>query len=197
MFLSLPASVALFIGSKEIISALFGYGSFDEEAVLNSSKALYYFGFGLPAFAFIKVFSTFFFANNNTKTPFYISVFSVALNICISVYYFKSLGFIIIPIATTISSWFNSFLLFVYLKKDDLFQFNNIFLVKFIKIIFISILMGLFFKYLLLFFENQLGYEYNLKFLYLIFAVFLTVSFYLILSLVFKAFKYEDIKLKY
>ena len=57
--------------------------------------------------------------------------------------------------------------------------------------------MGLFFKYLLLFFENQLGYEYNLKFLYLIFAVFLTVSFYLILSLVFKAFKYEDIKLKY
>jgi len=31
----------------------------------------------------------------------------------------------------------------------------------------------------------------------LIFAVFLTVSFYLILSLVFKAFKYEDIKLKY
>ena len=197
MFLSLPATVALFVGSKEIISGLFGYGSFDEVAVLNSSKALYYFGLGLPAFAFIKVFSTFFFANNNTKTPFYISVFSVVLNICISVYYFKSIGFIIIPIATTISSWFNSFLLFVYLKKDDLFQFNNIFLVKFIKIIFVSILMGLFFKYLLLFFENQLSYEYNLKLLYLIFAVFLTVSFYLILSLVFKAFKYEDIKLKY
>ena len=197
MFLSLPATVALFVGSKEIISGLFGYGSFDEEAVLNSSKALYYFGLGLPAFTFIKVFSTFFFANNNTKTPFYISLFSVVLNICISVYYFKSLGFIIIPIATTISSWFNSFLLFVYLKKDDLFQFNNIFMVKFIKIIFVSILMGLFFKYLLLFFENQLGYEYNLKFLYLIFTVFLTISFYLILSLVFKAFKYEDIKLKY
>ena len=66
MFLSLPASVALFIGSKEIISALFGYGSFDEEAVLNSSKALYYFGLGLPAFAFIKVFSSFVFARQNT-----------------------------------------------------------------------------------------------------------------------------------
>ncbi len=197
MFLSLPASVALFIGSKEIISALFGYGSFDEEAVVNSSKALYYFGLGLPAFAFIKVFSTFFFANNNTKTPFYISVFSVALNICISVYYFKSVGFIIIPIATTISSWFNSFLLFVYLKKDDLFQFNNIFLVKSIKIIFVSILMGLFFKYLLLFFENQLGYQYNLKSIYFILIVFLTACFYLTLSFVFKAFKYEDIKLKY
>ena len=152
---------------------------------------------GLPAFAFIKVFSTFFFANNNTKTPFYISVFSVALNICISIYYFKSVGFIIIPIATTISSWFNSLLLFIYLKKDDLFQFNNIFLIKFIKIIFISILMGLFFNYSLLFFEDQLDYKYNFKFIYLVLIVFLTILFYSILSLVFKAFKYQDIKLKY
>ena len=59
MFLSLPASVALFIGSEEIMSALFGYGSFNEKAVYNSAKALYYFGLGLPAFALIKVFSIF------------------------------------------------------------------------------------------------------------------------------------------
>ncbi len=197
MFLSLPATAALFVGSNEIISALFGYGSFSEEAVLNSSKALYYFGLGLPAFALIKVFSTFFFANNNTKTPFYISVFSVVLNIIISIYYFESVGFIIIPIATTISSWFNSLILFIYLKKDDLFQFNGIFLIRFVKIILVSILMGLFFKYLLLFFENQLAYEYNFKTFYLVFTVFLTLSFYLTLSLIIKAFKYDDIKLKY
>ena len=30
MFLSFPASVALIVGSEQIISALFGYGSFDE-----------------------------------------------------------------------------------------------------------------------------------------------------------------------
>ena len=197
MFLSLPATAALFVGSNEIISALFGYGSFSEEAVLNSSKALYYFGLGLPAFALIKVFSTFFFANNNTETPFYISVFSVVLNIIISIYYFESVGFIIIPIATTISSWFNSLVLFIYLKKDDLFQFNGIFLVRFFKIILVSILMGLFFKYLILFFENQLAYEYNFKSFYLILTVFLTLLFYLTLSLIIKAFKYDDIKLKY
>ena len=118
MFLSLPASVALFIGSEVIISALFGYGSFSNEAVLNSAKALYYFGLGLPAFALIKVFSTFFFANNDTKTPFYISLFSVIINISISLYYFKSVGFIIIPIATSISSWLNSIILFFFLKIE-------------------------------------------------------------------------------
>ena len=36
LFLSFPASVALLVGSKEITSALFGYGQFDQEAVKNS-----------------------------------------------------------------------------------------------------------------------------------------------------------------
>ena len=117
MFLSIPATIALIIGSEQIISALFGYGSFREEAVLNSSKALFYFGLGLPAFALIKVFSSFFFANHDTKTPFYISLISVILNIMISVYYFRTIGFIIIPISTTISSWFNALILLLYLVK--------------------------------------------------------------------------------
>jgi len=197
MFLSLPASVALFIGSEQIISALFGYGSFTEDSVLNSAKALYYFGLGLPAFALIKVFSTFFFANHDTKTPFYISLISVILNIFISIYYFKSIGFIIIPIATTISSWFNSILLFIFLKNKDLFQFSKIFFIRFTKIIFASMMMGILFKYLILIFENQLVYDYYLKSFYLILSVFLGLAFYLIISLFIKAFKYEDIKLKY
>ncbi len=197
MFLSLPASVALFIGSEQIISALFGYGSFTEESVLNSAKALYYFGLGLPAFALIKVFSTFFFANHDTKTPFYISLISVILNIFISIYYFKNIGFIIIPIATTISSWVNSILLFIFLKNKDLFQFSKIFFIRFTKIIFASIMMGIFFRYLILTFENQLVYDYYLKSFYLILSVILGFAFYLIMSLFIKAFKYEDIKLKY
>ena len=197
MFLSLPASVALFIGSDVIISALFGYGSFSEEAVINSAKALFYFGLGLPAFALIKVFSTFFFANHDTKTPFYISLFSVILNIIISIYYFKNVGFIIIPIATSISSWFNSILLFIFLKNRNLFQFNEIFITRFIKISFSSFLMGVFFKYVIIFFENQLVYDYYFKSFYLLLSVILGLIFYLLISLLIKAFKYDDIKLKY
>ena len=117
LFLSLPASVALILGSEQIISALFGYGSFNETSVLNSSLSLYYFVLGLPAFSLIKVFSSFFFANHNTKIPFYISLISVILNILISIYYFNEVGFIIIPIATTISSWFSGIVLFVFFNN--------------------------------------------------------------------------------
>jgi len=197
LFLSLPATIALIIGSEQIISALFGYGSFNENSVSNSSLALYYFALGLPAFALIKVFSSFFFANHDTKTPFYISLISVFVNIFISLYYFSEIGFIIIPIATSISSWFNSILLFLFLKNRQLFYFNQIFFIKFIKIIFASILMGLFFKFLLNFFQNELAYNQSIKSLYLVLSVILGLLFYLIVSYFIKAFQMNDIKLKY
>jgi len=197
LFLSLPASIALILASEQIISALFGYGSFDETAVLNSSLALYYFAIGLPAFALIKVFSSFFFANHNTKTPFYISLISVLLNILISVYYFNEVGFIIIPIATTISSWFNGILLFVFLKNKNLFSFTKIFLIKFVKIVIASILMGFIFHFLLDFFQTELAFEKKAKSFYLLLSALLGLASYLLICYFIKAFKISDIKLKY
>ncbi len=197
LFLSLPATIALIVGSEQIISALFGYGSFNENSVNNSSLALFYFALGLPAFALIKVFSSFFFANHDTKTPFFISLISVLINIIISIYYFSEIGFIIIPIATSISSWFNSILLFLFLKNRHLFYFNKIFFLKFIKIFFASILMGLFFNFLLFFFENELGFDQSIKSIYLVLSVILGLLFYLLTCYFIKAFKMSDIKLKY
>ena len=197
MFLSIPAAIALFIASEQIVSALFGYGSFDEIGVKNSAKALFYFSLGLPAFSLIKVFSSFFFARHNTKIPFYISLISVMMNIFISVYYFKSVGFIIIPIATTISSWFNCFVLFVYLKKNDLFRFNLLFFNRFFRIVIASVIMGLFFNYLMIFFDEQLAYDQNFKSVYLVGIVLLGLIFYLLIAFIIKAFKISDIKLKY
>ena len=197
LFLTLPASAALLIASEEIISALFGYGSFDQVSVLNSGKALYYFALGLPAFSLIKVFSSFFFANHDTKIPFYISLFSVLINIVISISYFNEIGFIIIPIATTISSWLNAILLFAFLKNRDLFSFNKIFLVRFVKIIIASLLMAIFFNFLITYFKYELAFNQNIKSFYLILSVILSLLFYLFVSYWIKAFKTSDIKLKY
>jgi putative peptidoglycan lipid II flippase len=197
LFLSLPASIALLLGSEEIVSALFGYGSFDIVSIANSSKALFYFAFGLPAFALIKIFSSFFFANDDTKTPFYISLVSVILNVGISVYYFKEIGFIIIPIATSISAWFNTTILFLYLLNKDLFKFKQIFLLQFIKISFASIIMGIFFHHLLTSFHNYLEYGYSLKAIFILIFVFLSLLFYLLVSFLIKAFKLSDIRTKY
>ena len=79
LLLSVPASLGLILASEEIINALFGYGSFTNSDVIMTAKALKYFGYGIPAFALIKVLSNFYFARDNTKTPFYLSLFSVIL----------------------------------------------------------------------------------------------------------------------
>jgi putative peptidoglycan lipid II flippase len=197
LFLSIPAALALLIASEEIISSLFGYGSFNELSVMNSAKALFYFAIGLPAFSLIKIFSAFFFARHNTKIPFYISLTSVLLNVFISVVFFKEVGFIIIPIATTISSWFNAILLFILLKIKDLFSFNLVFINRFIKILLASVLMGIFFKYVIHFFNDKLLYEASFKAIYLIGAVILALIFYLLIAILIKAFKRSDINLNY
>ena len=115
----------------------------DIPVIIASGRFHYYEGYSFQeVVSLIKVFSSFFFANQDTKTPFYISLISVILNIIISVYYFSEIGFIIIPIATSISSWFNSLLLFIFLKNRNLFNFNKIFVVRFVKIIIVSLLMN-------------------------------------------------------
>ena len=197
LFLSLPATMALIVGSEEITSALFGYGAFDSLSVSNSAKALYYFALGLPAFAIIKVFSTFLFARNNTKTPFYYSLISVLINILISVLFFKSVGFIIIPIATTISSWINALLLFVTLYRNDYFSLNNVFNKTNLKITLVSIISIYIFSIFIKLSEEYLLYGSELKLFTIILLVVITILIYVLISLLTKTFKYSDIKLKY
>ena len=197
MFLSLPASTALLIASEEITSSLFGYGSFDFFSVKNSANALFYFALGLPAFSLIKVFSSFLFARHNTKTPFYISLISVLINILISVYFFSKIGFIIIPIATTISSWFNAFWLFFYLTSKKYFFFDTSFILRFSKIALSTIFTSWIFYSLLIFFGENLNYNSNYKLLCIVLLVIITFIIYILISILTKAFKFSDIKLKY
>ena len=197
LFLSLPATAALLVASNEITSALFGYGSFDQLSVQNTSLALFYFAMGMPAFAFIKVFSSFLFARHNTKIPFYFSLLSVLINVFISIYFFSSIGFIIIPIATSISSWFNSFLLLFYLLKKKYFSFDEIFLFKVLNISCLSVFSAFIFFQMIKYFSHYLIYESEIKLLVIILLVILTLTIYIIASIITKAFKISDIKLKY
>ncbi len=197
LFLSLPASLALIVGSEQITSALFGYGSFDQESVNNSARALFYFSIGLPAFSMIKIFSTFLFARNDTKTPFKFSLISVILNIIISLTLFSRVGFIIIPIATTISSWFNGIILLIFVLSKNYFKFSSNFIIQITKIIFSNIIAILIFYFLITLLASPLEYANSFKFIFIVFIVLLTLVSYIGISIIIKAFKISDINLKY
>jgi putative peptidoglycan lipid II flippase len=67
LFLSAPAMVGILVATQPIISCLFGYGSFNQESIYQTSRALFIFGFGLPAFSLLKIYSSFYFARGDTK----------------------------------------------------------------------------------------------------------------------------------
>ena len=58
-------------------------------------------------------------------------------------------------------------------------------------------MMGLFFKFLLNFFQNELVFNQSIKSIYLVLSVILGLFFYLIVCYFMKAFQMSDIKLKY
>jgi len=196
LFLSIPAATALVLASKEIVTSLFGYGSFNNESVNNTALALTFFAFGVPAFSILKIFSNYFFARNDTKTPFYLSVFSVILNILISVLFFKKIGFVIIPIATSISSWINVLFHFYFIKKRNLYNFDKIFVYKFPRIILSVVVMGAVLYFLIGFFSDKFDYNESWKFIYLFIIVTISLFSYFIVSNYSGAFKFKDIKLK-
>jgi len=196
LFLSVPAATALVLASEQIITSLFGYGSFNEESVTNTAAALTYFAFGVPAFSILKIFSNYFFARNDTKTPFYLSIVSVILNVLISVSFFNKIGFIIIPIATTISSWINVFLHYYLIKKRNLYTFDKTFFYKFPRMILSVVVMAIVLYLLLGFFSDKFEYNESWKFIYLFIIVIISLVSYFFISNFSGAFKFKDIKLK-
>ena len=195
LLLSIPASFGLVIASQQITSSLFGYGSFLEKDVILTAQALKYFGFGVPAFALIKILSNFFFARDNTKTPFYISVFSVVLNILISVVYFKELGFIIIPIATSIATWCAVLIYLFLLSRLKYFNTSFVFYINFIKTLISVIIMSLVLYFLINFFEDKLIYANYYKSFYLIMIICLVAAIYLLIARLLGVFKIKNFKI--
>ena len=180
LLFSIPASLGLILASHEIVNALFGYGSFNEEDIKMTALALMYFGYGIPAFALVKIFSNFFFARNNTKTPFYISSLIVLFNIVISVTFFSKIGFIIIPIATSLSTWIGV-LIYIFLLNIKNYLLLKTYLKKSIlKIIFSTILMSFLLVFALDHYSSYLDYTYKFKSVYLIAIVGFVASIYLI-----------------
>ena len=195
LLLSVPACFGLILASKEITNALFGYGSFLEKDVILTAKALKYFGYGVPAFALIKVLSNFFFARDNTRIPFHISFFSVFLNVLISLVYFKEIGFVIIPIATSIATWFAVLIYLVLIIKFKYFNIKRPFFINILKILISSLIMSVALYFLLGFFEDNLIYSNYYKSFYLIMIIILATSMYLFITRLLGVFKIKNFKI--
>ena len=176
LFLTIPLSFLLFLLRAQIIRLILGTGKFDWLATRLTAGSLGLFAFGIFAYSLIPLFTRAFFALQDTKTPLFISVFSLSLNILFAFLFIWLLGFensfynffvtflklrgitnikvIGLPLAISISGILQlSLLLFFLYKKIGNFQLRQIW-VSFCKIIFSSIVMSVF-VYLILHFVAE------------------------------------------
>jgi putative peptidoglycan lipid II flippase len=117
MLLTLPAAAALVAIAESISIVMFQYGRFTLDDARNTGLALAAFSCGLPAYVLIRVFAPGFYAREDTRSPVYYAVASMATNIVLSVAFvwppfgLPSLGFLGIAIATAVAAWLNAGLL--------------------------------------------------------------------------------------
>ena len=125
MLLTLPAAFALVVIPLPIVAVLFERGAFDRAAVDATAAALAAFGLGLPSFVLVKVLQPGFFAREDTKTPFQVTVVSVAANIALGLALFWPLQHVGLALATSLAMWLNTSMLALGLRRRGFFSLDQ------------------------------------------------------------------------
>jgi putative peptidoglycan lipid II flippase len=116
-FFTIPASVALIVLREPIISVLFQRGRFGATDTQETAVALLYYTVGLWAFSGLKVVTQAFFSLKDTKTPLWISVAAVIVNLVAGLLLMGPMKQGGLALATSLAAVFNVVVLFVILAK--------------------------------------------------------------------------------
>jgi|FEC22Drversion2_1045045.scaffolds.fasta_scaffold00831_3 putative peptidoglycan lipid II flippase len=121
LLLSLPAAMALWLLAAPIIRVLFERGLFGPEDTLRTAGALAAFAIGLPAFVLVKALTPGFFAREDTRTPLYVAVAAIVVNVALNAafLYGTTLAQVGIALATSLSGWLNAVALGVILFRRN------------------------------------------------------------------------------
>ncbi len=83
-FLSLPAALGLILLREPLVALLFQYGKFDVHSTDLVAWALLWYAAGLVGHNIVEILSRAFYALHNTKTPVFVGVAAMSLNIIFS-----------------------------------------------------------------------------------------------------------------
>jgi len=111
MALTVPAAAGLLVVAGPVVRVLFERGAFTASDAASTAAALAIFACGLPAFVLQKVIQPAFFAREDTVTPLKFAAASMLANTLLSVGLSPLIGFLAIPVGTTVAGWLNVALL--------------------------------------------------------------------------------------
>lgn len=113
----LPATFGIMIFSQETVSIAYGRGAFDQQAVLNTSGALFFYSLGLLGISFREVLSRVFYSVKDSKTPMINAAVGLIINIVLNLTLSKIIGIPGLALATSISAIVTSTLMFISVRR--------------------------------------------------------------------------------
>ncbi len=117
LFFVLPLSLFMIIFRAQLVRVILGAGSFDWEDTILTFEVLKFLTISLFAQSLIPLFARAFFALQDTKSPFYIALFSTIIQIVLIPLLLPVYGVKGLAIAFSISTICNVVLLYFFLRK--------------------------------------------------------------------------------
>jgi putative peptidoglycan lipid II flippase len=125
MLLTLPASVALAVIGIPIVSLVYRHGEFTPQDAIITGNTLGLFAMGLPAYVLVKVFTPAFFARHDMKTPLYVALTVLVVNLILNFALAGPFGLYGLALALMITAWLNCLLLWGILHKRGHFRLDR------------------------------------------------------------------------
>jgi len=121
LLLALPAATGLCVIAAPVIMTLFQHGAFTVADATVTASVLMAYTLGMPAYIAIKVYSTAYWAHQDTLTPVKAAVAATIVNVGMSVYLslYTPLGVAGIALSTSLAGWMQIWLLSRGLKAMD------------------------------------------------------------------------------
>ncbi|WP_221800149.1 murein biosynthesis integral membrane protein MurJ [Oceanobacter mangrovi] len=121
LLLALPAALALALLARPLMATIFFHGEMTAYDVGQMSTALQAYAAGLLAFMLIKVLAPGYYARQDTKTPVRIGIQAMVVNMVMNLALVFSLAHVGLALATSLSSYFNALMLYLGLRKSEVY----------------------------------------------------------------------------
>ncbi len=118
LFFIIPSTMLIWVLRAQIVRVLYGWGQFNWEDTVFTIEALTFFSFSLFAQASIPLLVRMFYAQQNSKHPFYIGIVSVVIDIVLSLWLSRVLGVAGIALAFSVANILNYLMLWTVMTKQ-------------------------------------------------------------------------------
>lgn len=119
LVLAIPATIGLSTLAFPIVQTVFEYGKLTPADTHQVALTLTAFSLGMPAYILIKIFSTIFFARQDTKTVIKVACGAVLLNLSLNLLLYKKFAHVGLAASTAISAWANALCLLTILQRRN------------------------------------------------------------------------------